>query len=96
MKFMITWRLHPEKRHEAFETFSAMSDADDAADMGDEIELIGRWHDLQQFKGVAICETSDPHSLAAWLLNWNSVLDVEAVPVLDDAEARAVGRKMFG
>jgi len=95
MKFMLTWRVHPDKRHEAFEAFSQMTDADDAADMGDKIKLIGRWHDLQQFTGVAICETTDPHALAGWLLNWNNVLDVEAVPVLDDKEARAVGKKKF-
>jgi hypothetical protein len=29
-------------------------------------------------------------------LNWNAGLDVETVPVLDDDEARAVGKKKFG
>lgn len=96
MKFMLTWQVHPGKRHEAFKAFSQMTSADDAKDRGSAIKLIGRWHDLSQFTGVAICETADPLALAAWALNWNNVLDVETVPVLDDDEARAAGKKKFG
>jgi hypothetical protein len=55
--------------------------------------LICRWHDLSQFSGVAICESDDPQPLASWALNWNNVLDVQTVMVLDDEEARALGRK---
>jgi hypothetical protein len=31
--------------------------------------------------------------LASWALNWNSALDVQTVVVLDDEEARTVGKK---
>ena len=96
MKFMVSWRVHPEKRHEVFKAFSQMTSADDAKDMGKEVKLIGRWHDLSQFTGVAICEVTDARALAAWLLNWNSALDIQTVSVLDDEEARAVGKKQFG
>jgi hypothetical protein len=30
--------------------------------------------------------------VASWALNWNKALDVQTVVVLDDEEARAVGR----
>jgi len=93
MKFMVTWRVHPDKRQAVFTAFSQMTAADDKKDMGDKIKLIGRWHDLSQFRGVAICESNDPQALASWALNWNSSLDVETVLVLDDEEARAVGKK---
>lgn len=93
MKFMLSWRVHPEKRQEAFKAFSQMTSTDDANDRGSEIKLIGRWHDLSRFTGVAICEATDAQALAAWALNWNNVLDLETVPVLDDDEARAVGKK---
>lgn len=96
MKFMVTWRVHPEKRHETLKGFSRMTTADDAADRGPKIKLIGRWHDLQRFTGVAICETDDAQAVAAWAMNWNGVLDLEVVPVLDDDEARAVAKKKFG
>jgi len=96
MKFMITWRVHPEKRHEVLKVFSQMTGAADAADRGPGIKLIGRWHDVSRFTGVAICEADDAQAVASWALNWNGVLDLETVPVLDDDEVRAVGKTKFG
>jgi uncharacterized protein with GYD domain len=95
MKFMLTWRVHPDKRQPALDAFSQMTSDDDKKDMGDNIKLIGRWHDLSQFTGVAICESDDPQALANWALNWsaNGMLDVQTALVLNDEEARAVGRK---
>lgn len=92
MKFMVKWRVHESKRHEALKAFAHMTEADDKADMGNNIRLIGRWHDLAGFTGVAICETEDPKAIASWILNWNAVLDATAIPVLDDKDARAVGK----
>ena len=93
MKFMLTWRVHPDKRQAALDAFSQMTSEDDKKDLGDNIKLIGRWHDLSQFTGVAICESDDPQALANWALNWSGVLDVQTALVLDDEEARAVGKK---
>ena len=92
MKFMLTWRIHPDKRQAAFNAFSQMTAEDDKKDMGEKIRLIGRWHDLSQFTGVAICESDDAQAVASWALNWNNVLDVSTVVVLNDEEARTVGR----
>ena len=91
MKFMITWRIHDEKRHEALDHFSAMSAEDDAADLGG-VNRIGRWHDLVSFTGVAICEADDVAAVSNWILNWNAIIDAEVTPVCDDAETRAIGR----
>jgi len=93
MKFMVSWKVHEDKRHEALKIFSAMSDEDDSTDLGG-VRLIGRWHDLVGFTGVAIAETDEPKELSAWLLNWNGVIDVASVPVLDDNEAREIGRQL--
>jgi len=89
---MLTWRVHQDKKQAAFESFSQMTVEDDKKDMGEKIRLIGRWHDLSQMTGVAICESDDAQAVASWALNWNKVLDVETVVVLDDEEARSVGR----
>ncbi len=91
MKFMITWRIHDEKRHEALDHFSGMSAEDDAADLGG-VKLIGRWHDLVSFTGMAICEADDVAAVSNWILNWNAIIDAEVTPVCDDDEARAIGR----
>ncbi|SMO79094.1 DUF3303 domain-containing protein [Solitalea koreensis] len=39
-----------------------------------------------------ICESEDAQALANWALTWNHVLDIKTVPVLNDEEARVVGR----
>ncbi|MEJ2334155.1 MAG: DUF3303 family protein [Gemmatimonadales bacterium] len=96
MKYLITWRIHDDKRHEALKAFSAMTAEDDRADMGDDITLIGRWHELVAFEGLAICETDDAAAVSNWILNWNQILDCDVTPVLDDEEARAVGRAKLG
>lgn len=96
MKFMLKWRVHPDKRHEVLQGFSQMDVAADKADMGDKIKLIGRWHDVAKFEGVAVYESNDASAISSWALNWNHVLDAEVSVVLDDAEVREVGKKKFG
>ncbi len=96
MKFMVNWRVHPDKRHDTLKAFSKMTADDDKKDMGANIKLIGRWHDVQRFTGVAIFEADDAKTIGIWLLNWNHVMDADVAPVLDDEETREVGRKKFG
>ena len=91
MKFLVTWRIHEDKRHEALQGFSSMTPEDDAADLGN-VRLIGRWHDVVGFTGVAVCESDSAADVTNWLLNWNAILDAEVTPVLDDDETRALGR----
>lgn len=91
MKFLVTWRVHDEQRHDALAAFSAMTAEDEENDLGG-VKLIGRWHDLVGFTGIAICEAQDLAAVANWLLNWNAILDADVTPVCDDEEARAIGR----
>lgn len=93
MKFMLTWRVHEDQRQNALHAFSQMTAEDDLADLGANIKLIGRWHNVAEFTGVAIYESDDPIAIANWALNWNSILDCEVSPVLDDEETRALGKK---
>ncbi len=92
MKFMVSWKVQDDKRHEALKIFSGMSEAEAASEFGG-LKVIGRWHDLIGFTGVAIVETNDPNELKAWLLKWNDTINIQSVPVLDDNEARKLGRK---
>ena len=95
MKFMISWRIQQDKKHDAIKLFSQMTKDDDKKDSGDKINVIGRWHDMASGTGVAICESDDAKALSGWALNWNSILDMNIVPVLDDDEAREIGKKKF-
>ncbi len=95
MKFMVQWRVFPELRHEVMKGFSMMSDSDHQNDLGGKIKLIGRWHDVSRFEGVAIVECDDPQALANWALNWNHAMDLDTSIVLDDDEVRAIGQARF-
>ena len=94
MKFMVSWCVHKDHRHEVLKTFSDMSD-EEAADEFRGIKVIGRWHDLIGFTGIAIVETDDSDELNTWLIKWNHVVDLKILPVSDDIEARAFGRKVL-
>lgn len=72
--------------------FLAKTAADEKADLGDSMELIGRWHNVAGGTGVAIFESADPAVMANWALNWSPVLDAVVTPVLDDEETKALGR----
>lgn len=91
MKFMITWKLHPQTRHATLAKFATMSPADEKALMGPNITLIGRWHDLQRGTGAAVYEAGDASAFAKYALAWNDVMDLDVSIVLDDEETRAVG-----
>ena len=92
MKFLLTWKFEPGTIHAALAKFSEMTAADDLADHGEEVKLIGRWHDLPNCSGVAVVESQSASALANWALNWNAVTDLDFSPVLDDEETRALGK----
>lgn len=93
MKYMVQWRIHDDKRHEALSLFSSMASAVDEPGLSD-LNLIGRWHDVIGFTGVAIVETDDFKAVSKWLLNWNGICDIEAIPVFDDEETKTLGRDL--
>lgn len=96
MKFMVTWQLHPGKLHEVLGVFSAMSQQEDEAAMGDGVKLVGRWHDLARGRGVAIFETENAEAFSSYAMKWNGAMDLDVSLVLDDDEARAIGRQHSG
>ena len=94
MKFLITWSLHEEKRHDTLAMFAQMSDDQEAAMMPEGMSLIGRWHDLVGGTGAAIYEVENASVISAYALQWNRFMDIDIVPVVDDAEAKAVGQQL--
>ena len=96
MKFLITWRLHANKRVDTMTAFAKMTPADDEADSGPDVSIVGRWHNPAAGTGVAVCESDSADAAYRWALNWAPVLDITVEPVLDDAEARAVINSAYG
>ena len=92
MKFMITWRMHPGKLHEALEKFSQMTPEDDQTLMGAEVKLVGRWHDVVGGRGVAIVESTSAEAVSRYSLKWNTYMNLDTAVVLDDAETRAIAK----
>jgi len=94
MKFMVTWKMHPGKLHDTLGLFSAMSPQEDEAARGDNIKMLGRWHDLTRGRGVAVFETENAEALSTYALKWNGVMDLDVSIVLDDDETRSIGQHM--
>ena len=94
MKVLITWQLHEGKFAEILSHFSHMTAEEEQALMGDNMKLIGRWHDLVRGTGAAVYETDSVEAVSAYSLHWNSHMDLDISIVLDDAETKAVGLQM--
>ena len=92
MKFMVTWQIHPDKRHDVIAGWAGMNLSEYQKQQGATIKIIGRWHDLINGRGVGICETDDAEALSRWLLKWNAVVDFEMAIVHDDEEAHALAK----
>ncbi len=94
MKFLVTWQMHDEKLHETLALFAEMSPEQEAAMMGSGVNLIGRWHDVIRGAGAAVFEAESAEAISAYAINWNRFMDLDISVVLDDDEARTVGRGM--
>lgn len=94
MKIMISWQMHEGKLHETLAMFAEMSPEQEQAMMGDNIRLLGRWHDLVRGTGVAIYEADSVADVSAYALRWNGQMDLDIAVVTDDQEARAIGSSL--
>lgn len=92
MKFMVHWRTHPEKRMEVISGWIGRS-PEERAELGSGLKMIGRWHDVVEGTGVLIVEADRAEDLAHYLTGWSFVMDLTAVPVLDDEESAAALKK---
>ena len=89
MKFMITWKVPPANYKDAVARFLKTGGSLPAG-----LKMLGRWHTADG-RGFLLVEGTDT-ALAENFTQWADLLEVEVVPVLDDAEAGAVLSKAFG
>lgn len=94
MKFMVTWKIHQDKRMDVLKHWCSLNE-DERSFVGDDVKLIGRWHNEAEFTGVAIFETNDCAALYLYLMQWNPYMDLDIAPVLDDDESVEVGRAVI-
>ena len=95
MKLLVSWEIHPDKRHDVFKAFAEMDLADYQVSGGPDIKVLGRWHDLITGRGYGFYETTDKTALTAWVMQWNAAVDFEIAVVHDDEEAHSIARSHF-
>ena len=94
MKFMVNWSVQHEQWLDILNVFSSMT-PEQRADVGDDVKMIGRWHDTNSRTGVAIMETTDLAALNRYLGQWNAFIDLNVAPVLDDEETAALAKNVL-
>ncbi|MAM02440.1 MAG: hypothetical protein CMH51_02635 [Myxococcales bacterium] len=94
MKFLVTWKVPEENWINILDVFSSLSH-DERADAGEGVTIEGRWHDLADKSGVAVMESDNIEAVFSYLGRWNPHMEVTVRPVLEDAEAAAVGRAIL-
>lgn len=88
--FLLKFNIVEGARSDCMTLFGGMTEADDKADMGSGIELIGRWSTLGEGAGYCVCRADNAKTLGNWLANWLPMVTITVVPVVDDNEARRI------
>ena len=94
MLFQVSFQLHEGFNHDVIRHFAAMTPEEDEALMGDNLKLVGRWHNLVNGSGVAIFETDDIKAITAYAMGWNQFMDLDISPVVDDETGREIGKNL--
>lgn len=91
MKFIVSWKIptaHHKAAGERFLTSGAPAPAG--------LTILGRWHAPGSACGWLLVETQDPKALYEHVAEWASLLELEATPVIEDAEAAEALAKVYG
>src|ERR1017187_10583450 len=90
MKFMITWSAKPETLREAVGRFLAGQGMPAAG-----VALLGRWHSADLSGGFSLSESDNPSAIYETAAVWADLLNLEIVPVVEDAETGPILLKVF-
>jgi hypothetical protein len=84
MRFIVQWQGQPGVQHSAIERFLKTGGLPPPS-----VSLLGRWHAIGEFSGVAIVETADTNGLAEWMLQWGDLFSLTSSPAMTDEEMGA-------
>jgi hypothetical protein len=87
MKFMMTfhWAPDTQQRAEAIARFQRTG-----GHPPDGVRLVGRWTRADLGAGFDLLETDDMKKLTEFAYQWSDLMELDIVPVLDDAELSEV------
>lgn len=88
--YFLEYKILDNARSDCMTYFGSMSAEDDAADTGENIELLGRWSTVGEASGYCVCRATDAKALNNWLYNWVNMATIKVWPVLDDNQARKI------
>ena len=93
MKFMATWSISQDNWLPVLKKWVSMS-PQERSDAGEGVKIMGRWFDVAARTGFAIFEATDLSALSRYIGQWNPHMEIDLVPVLDEAEATAVAQQI--
>jgi len=85
MKFMTTWALPGENIANAAARFLSGEAPPPAG-----VKILGRWHNADLSGGFSLVECDDAVAAYTDAAQWADLLELNTVPVLDDAEVGPV------
>jgi len=88
MKTMVVWRIVPGKYKAAIEQFVRTG-----GPVPPGAKTIGRWHAPGSYIGWHLIE-GDLAAVGQHVAEWAELLEYDVYPVMEDAEAAAVGNKV--
>lgn len=84
MKYLVQWSFPHDTFRPAVQRFLKTGGEPPAG-----VTLIGRWHGMNG-KGCAIVEAADAPALFGYVAEWMEYIQIEATPLVEDAEAAHV------
>jgi hypothetical protein len=87
MKFMVTWSVRPDQQKNATARFLENGGLPPSG-----VKMLGRWH--APGMGFVLAETDSAKALHEWTAGWLDLLQFVTTPVIEDAEAAEVMRKL--
>jgi hypothetical protein len=84
MKFIVQWSGKPDVRQPAAERLLSTGVLPP-----DNVRILGRWHAIGEFSGVAIAETTDASALVKLVHPWTDLFSFTISPALSDEELGA-------
>ncbi len=79
MLFTFSWTHTPAARDATITQFMATGGMPPAG-----IDMLSRYHNVDGTGGFAICQSTDASALASWALDWNGLIEIKIVPIMDD------------
>jgi hypothetical protein len=81
MKYMMTFAWEPDarKREEGIARFQKTGGRPPRG-----IKLLGRWTRADMSGGFGLLESDDPKALAEFTLQWNDLMKLRIMPVIED------------